>query len=133
MEQTQKRKTSKPKSPEFRENAVRLAMEHRDAYHCEAAALTAIADEWGCSPDRLRVLIRQVQCDGGERPGQTSAEKARTQELKREVHDLNIRSRELPGGRSVALRNQAGAQRCEGARISGGDELVPSLLSARTM
>ena len=30
MEQTQKKKTAKPYSPEFRERAVRLAMEHRD-------------------------------------------------------------------------------------------------------
>ena len=37
MEQTSKKKTSKPYSPEFRERAVRLAMEHRDEYQCEAA------------------------------------------------------------------------------------------------
>ena len=43
MEQTSKKKTSKPYSPEFRERAVRLAMEHRDEYQSEAAALTAIA------------------------------------------------------------------------------------------
>ena len=37
MEQTQKKKTAKPYSPEFRERAVRLAMEHRDEYQSEAA------------------------------------------------------------------------------------------------
>jgi len=42
VEQKQK-KTSKPYSPEFRERAVRLFMEHRDEYQSEAAALTAIA------------------------------------------------------------------------------------------
>jgi len=42
VEQKQK-KTSKPYSPEFRERAVRLVMEHRDEYQSEAAALTAIA------------------------------------------------------------------------------------------
>jgi hypothetical protein len=31
--------------------AVRLAMEHRDEYQSEAAALTAIAGKLGCSPD----------------------------------------------------------------------------------
>ena len=40
-------------------------------------ALTAIAGKLGCSPDSLRVWVRQGQRDGGERPGQTSAEKAR--------------------------------------------------------
>ena len=37
MEQTQKKKTAKPYSPEFRERAVRLVMEHRDEYRREAA------------------------------------------------------------------------------------------------
>ena len=32
MEQTQKKKTSKPCSPEFRERAVQLAPEHRYDY-----------------------------------------------------------------------------------------------------
>jgi transposase-like protein len=32
--------------------------------------------------------VRQAQRDGGERPGQTSAEKARIKELGREVRDL---------------------------------------------
>ena len=61
MEQTQKKKTAKPYSPEFRERAVRLVMEHRDEYQSEAAALTAIAGKLGCSPDSLRVWARQVQ------------------------------------------------------------------------
>ena len=88
MEQTSKKKTSKPYSPEFRERAVRLAMEHRDDYQSEAAALTAIAGKLGCSPDSLRVWMRQVQRDGGERPGPTSAEIARIKELERENREL---------------------------------------------
>ncbi|XHC02103.1 IS3 family transposase [Seohaeicola saemankumensis] len=88
MEHAQKKKTSKPYSPEFRERAVRLAMEHRDDYRSEAAALTAIAGKLGCSPDSLRVWVRQAQRDGGERPGQTTAEKARIKELERENREL---------------------------------------------
>ena len=55
MEQTQKKKTAKPYSPEFRERAVRLVLEHRDEYQSEAAALTAIAGKLGCAPDSVRV------------------------------------------------------------------------------
>ncbi|WP_416543656.1 MULTISPECIES: IS3 family transposase [Phaeobacter] len=87
MEHKQK-KTSKPYSPEFRERAVRLLMEHRDEYQSEAAALTAIAGKLGCSPDSLRVWARQAQRDGGERPGPTSEEKARIKELERENREL---------------------------------------------
>ena len=89
MEQTHKKKTAKPYSPEFRERAVRLAMEHRDEYQSEAAALTAIAGKLGCSPDSLRVWMRQIQRDGGERPGQTSAEKARSEPLMRHWFEHN--------------------------------------------
>mgnify|MGYP005873999967 CR=1 FL=1 len=88
MEQTSKKKTSKPYSPEFRERAVRLAMEHRDEYRSEAAALTAIAGKLGCAPDSLRLWVRQAQRDGGERPGQTTVEKARIKELERENREL---------------------------------------------
>ena len=88
MEHAQKKKTSKPYSPEFRERAVRLLLEHRDDYQSEAAALTAIADKLGCSPDSLRVWVRQAQRDGGERPGLTCADKARIKELEREVREL---------------------------------------------
>lgn len=78
-----KQRTTKPYSPEFRERAVRLAMEHRDEYNSESAALTAIAEKLGCSPDSLRVWVRQAQRDGGERPGVTTAEKTRVKELER--------------------------------------------------
>ncbi len=88
MEHAQKKKTSKPYSPEFRERAVRLLVEHRDEYQSEAAALTAIAGKLGCSPDSLRDWVRQAQRDGGERPGPTSAEKARIKELERENREL---------------------------------------------
>jgi len=89
MEQTKKKKTSKPYSAEFRERAVRLAMEHRDDYQSEAAALTAIAGKLGCSPDSLRVWMRQVQRDGGDQPGQTTAEKARSEPLRRHWFEPN--------------------------------------------
>ena len=63
-------------------------MEHRDEYKSEAAALTAIAGKLGCSPDSLRVWVRQAQRDGGERPGQTTADRARIKELERENREL---------------------------------------------
>lgn len=88
MEQTSKVRTSKPYSSEFSERAVRLAIEHRDEYQSEVAALTAIAGKLGCSPDSLRVWMRQVQRDGGERSGQTTAEKLRIKELERGVREL---------------------------------------------
>ncbi|MDP2083535.1 MAG: helix-turn-helix domain-containing protein, partial [Pseudotabrizicola sp.] len=66
--------------PTKRERAVRLVAEHRDEYRSDAAAHAAIASKLGCSPDSLRDWVRQAQRDGGERPGPTSAEKARIKE-----------------------------------------------------
>jgi transposase len=85
MEQKQKKKTSEPYSPEFRQRAVRLVMEHRDDYQSEAAALTAIAGKLGCSPDSLRTWVPQTQRDAGERPRPTSTEISRIKELERVV------------------------------------------------
>ncbi len=78
----------KPYSPEFRERAVRLFREHRPEYASEVAALRALAEKLGCSPDSLRAWSRQTQRDVGERAGPTSAEKARIRELEREVREL---------------------------------------------
>ena len=78
----------KPYSPEFRERAGRLFLEHRPEYASEVAALRALAEKLGCSPDSLRVWARQAQRDVGERPGPTSAEKARIRELERENREL---------------------------------------------
>ena len=74
---------------------------HRDDYQSEAAALTAIADKLGCSPDSLRVWVRQAQRDGGERPGLTSADKARIKELEREVRELRQANEILKKGETI--------------------------------
>jgi transposase len=89
----------RPYSPEFRERAVRLFLEHRPEYASEVAALRALAEKLGCSPDSLRVWARQAQRDVGERPGPTSAEKARIRELEREVRELR-QANEMRNGRS---------------------------------
>jgi transposase len=119
MEQTHKKKTSKPYSPEFRERAVRLVMEHRDEYQSEAAALTAIAGKLGCSPDSLRVWARQVQRDGGERPGQTTAEKLRIKELERENRELRQANEILKKASAYSAQVRKAARHRFSAACSG--------------
>ena len=58
-----KQRTTKPYSPEFRERAVRLAMEHRDFR------------EIGLFAGSLRVWVRQGPRDGSEHPGATAADR----------------------------------------------------------
>ena len=88
MERTQKEKTAKPNSPEFRECAGRLVMEYYNEDQSEAEAPIAIAVKLVCPPKNLRVWVRQIQRDGDERPGHNGAEKARIKELERDVREL---------------------------------------------
>ncbi len=50
--------TSTRYSPEVRDRAVRMVKEHGGAYASEWAALTSIAEEFGCSAETLRKWVR---------------------------------------------------------------------------
>ena len=73
---------------EVRERAVRLVMEHRGEYESEWAAITSIAQKCGMTAETLRKWVRQVEVDGGRRPGVSSEEAARIKELERENKEL---------------------------------------------
>jgi transposase len=75
-------------SPEVRERAVRMLVEHQSEYDSQWAAIISIAAKIGCSPETLRKWVRQAECDQGVRPGLTSAERERLKELERENREL---------------------------------------------
>jgi len=75
-------------SPEVRERAVRMVMEHRGEYETEWATITSIAHKIGCSTETLRNWVRQAERDAGLRSGLTSDEVAELRELRREVAEL---------------------------------------------
>jgi transposase len=50
--------------------------------------ITRIARQLDIGPESLRNWVRQVQVDGGQRPGVTSDEAARIKELERENREL---------------------------------------------
>lgn len=81
-------KKSKRYSPEVKERAVRLVRESAADHPSEWAAMRSIASKIGCNPETLRKWVRQAEQDRGERPGGTSEEKARIEELEREVREL---------------------------------------------
>ena len=74
--------------PELRERAVRLYQEAVASTGERYGAVTRIARQLGMAPESLRQWVRQVEIDGGERPGVTTGDKARIQELEREVREL---------------------------------------------
>ena len=48
-------------SPEVRERAVRLVLEHRGEHRSEWAAICSIAEKFGCSSETLHKWVRQAE------------------------------------------------------------------------
>ena len=80
----------KPKrySPEVRERAVRMVLDHEKEYDSQWATIRSIAEKIGCSPETLRNWVRQAERDRGIRPGLTTEERQRLKELERENSEL---------------------------------------------
>ena len=75
-------------SPEVRERAVRLVLDHENDYNSRWAAIVSIATKIGCTPETLRAWIKRVEIDSGLRSGLTSADRDRIKELERENKEL---------------------------------------------
>jgi transposase len=81
-------KTSNKFSPEVRERAVRMVLEHKGEHPSEWAAMSSIAAKIGCTAETLRHWVRQAERDQGLRSGPTSDERERIKALEREVREL---------------------------------------------
>jgi transposase len=75
-------------SPEVRERAVRMLIEHRTEYPSEWAAMTAISAKLGMTPETLRIWVRRTEIDDGKRPGITTDEQKKIRDLEPEVKEL---------------------------------------------
>jgi transposase len=75
-------------SPEVRERAVRMLVEHRGEYPSEWAAMTAISAKLGMTPETLRIWVRRTEIDDGKRPGTTTDDQKKIRDLEREVKEL---------------------------------------------
>ncbi|WP_338628953.1 IS3 family transposase [Enterobacter sp. JJBC] len=110
-------------SPEVRQRAVRMVLESQNEYDSQWAALSSIAPKIGCTPETLRVWLRQHERDtGGGDGGLTTTERQRLKELERE-------NRELRRGNDI-LR-QASAYFGEGGVRPPLEKIVPLVDSLR--
>ena len=75
-------------SPETRERAVRLVLEHQNEHGSQWAAISSVAAKFGCTAETLRRWVRQAERDAGKRPGTTTEEAERIRQLEREVREL---------------------------------------------
>jgi len=55
-------------SPEVRERAVRMVLEHQGEHESQWAAIRSIGEKIGCTSETLRKWVRQAERDAGRRP-----------------------------------------------------------------
>lgn len=82
------KRPSKNYSPEVRERAVKMVLEHEADYECRWSAIRSIAGKIGCHPKTLGLWLNQIERNRGLRPGATSEEQARIKALERELREL---------------------------------------------
>ncbi|HBC5759457.1 TPA: IS3 family transposase [Escherichia coli] len=106
-------------SPEVRQRAVRMVLESQSEYDSQWATICSIAPKIGCTPETLRVWVRQYERDtGGGDGGPTTAERQRLKELERENRELH---------RSNNILRQASAYFGEGGVRPPLEKIMPLL------
>nr|WP_187536093.1 IS3 family transposase [Escherichia coli] len=106
-------------SPEVRQRAVRMVLESQGEYDSQWATICSIAPKTGCTPETLRVWVRQHERDtGGGDGGLTTAERQRLKELERENRELR---------RSNDILRQASAYFGEGGVRPPLEKVMPLL------
>src|SRR3712207_567950 len=82
------KRTSNRFTPEVRQRAVRMVLEHGGDHASQWAAIGSIAAKIGCTSETLRKWVRQAERDRGVRAGPTADERERIKALEREVREL---------------------------------------------
>ena len=81
-------KTTNKFSPEVRDRAVRMVLDHTGEHPSRWAAVTSIAAKIGCTPQTLHDWVRRAEVDSGQRVGVPTEMAEKLKALERENREL---------------------------------------------
>ena len=81
-------KTTNKFSPEVRERAVRMVLDHEREHPSQWAAIVSIAEKIGCAPQTLHEWVKKAEIDSGKRGGCPDGGRDKVKALERENREL---------------------------------------------
>ena len=81
-------KTTNKFSPEVRDRAVRMVLDHAGEHASRWAAVTSIAAKIGCTPQTLHDWVKKAEVDSGKRAGVPTEMAEKLKALERENREL---------------------------------------------
>jgi transposase len=75
-------------SPEVRQRAVRMVLEHAGEYPSRWAAVSSVAAKIGCNPATLQTWVKRQEIDAGTRAGVPTEVGEKLKAMEREIREL---------------------------------------------
>ena len=88
MSNTTTHKTRPNYSPEVRQRAVRMVLDHQGDYPSRWVAIESVAQKIGCAPHSLHEWVKKTEVDSGKRAGVPTDTAEKMKALERENREL---------------------------------------------